>query len=290
MTSMGQNEHAVSPSGASSEVNTDASAANMFRVAVFGHVNDSQDIAELLAHTLGLNTVDARIHTRHIPGLLPDRLDEWRAAGLVEVLFEHGLSAAAFNEHDIPSLDHPQVVHHAACHENGLQVYGLVGVESGLVCWGNLELISVGEIPQEPPHHSSTGHMVVVTSAPHTENEHVESKGIHGPELWLIARRPERVFRIDHRQMNYEYLGSRKTGSATVNFRLLLEDIVAHAAQAWLTPATHAWLKHESQFKFAFHSSEDLCNTTLTHLLMHREFERQGSATSSSTNCRPPAN
>lgn len=245
------------------------------RIAVFGHVTDPDEVSALLSQTLSLNRVDAKIRTRHIPGLLPDRMEPWRAFSLVEVLFEHGLTAAVFSESEIPSLEHPVVVHHAVCQEIGFEVRGLTGADVALIRWDDLELISVGEIPQEPPHHSKTGPLVVVSAASHGEDEHVDATVAHGPELWLIARRPERVFRVDYRTMNYEYLGPRMASSATANFRQLVDDIVNRAPQAWLTPSTHSWLQHDSQFKFAFPSSQALRDTTLTHLLMHRDFERQ---------------
>lgn len=251
------------------------SGADTYRVVIFAKPDDPEELVELLMQTLDQNRVDARIQTRQVPGLLPEQLEQWQAMALVEVLFEHGISAASFVSSEVPSLAHPNVIRHAACREDGLEIFGLDGRVVDRVRWSDLELLSIGEVPQDAPHHTTTPKMLVVSSAGMLEDTAVPTSVYHSPELWLVAARPERVMRIDARQMNYEYLGERKTSSAAVNFRCFVDDIAAHAARTWFTPSAHAWLKHESQFQFQFADSDGLRHATLTSLLMHREFERE---------------
>ena len=245
-----------------------------FRVAVFAKPEDPEELVELLMQVLELNRVDARIQTRHLPGLLPERLKKWQASSLVEVLFKHGISSAAFAESEVPSLARPCVVHRAECHVDGLEIDGLHGAEIDRVAWHDVSLLSIGEIPQDAPYHTTTPRMVAASSGGRTEDTSGPTVSFHSPELWLIARRPERVLRIDSRQMNYEYLAHRKTESSAVNFRHFVDDITAHSPDAWLTPSTRAWLKHESQFQFQFADTESLRHATLTGLLMRRAFDR----------------
>ena len=262
-------------SGSPGELGSDA---DTYQVVVFAKPDDPEELVELLMQTLGQNRVDARIQTRQVPGLLSERLKEWQAVALVEVLFEHGISAAMFASSEVPSLMHPSVVHHSACREDGLEIFGLDGTVVDRVLWSDLDLLSIGEIPQDAPHHTTTPKMLVVSSAGMPENTSVPTTTFHSPELWLVALHPERVFRIDARQMNYEYLDDRKTASAAVNFRHFVEDIAARSASTWFTPSTHAWLKHESQFQFQFADSDSLRQATLTSLLMRREFEREAAS------------
>jgi hypothetical protein len=92
-----------------------------------------------------------------------------------------------------------------------------------------------------------------------------------GPEAWLIRREPSRGFRIDHKRMNYEYLGTRKTDSATANFHLLIDDIIAHCPEVYLPPATRAFLEHGPVTDYSFDSPEELKRYTVLHLLVHRQ-------------------
>jgi hypothetical protein len=70
--------------------------------------------------------------------------------------------------------------------------------------------------------------------------------------------------------MNYEYLGERKTDSATVNFRLFLDDLLRHTPHAYVTPSTRAFLAHGAERLYHFDSTEHLQRYTQFHCLAHQ--------------------
>ncbi|MFT5324980.1 MAG: hypothetical protein ACI8P0_002846 [Planctomycetaceae bacterium] len=245
------------------------------RVAVFSRCGDGDRFTETLVSVLGLNRIDARIHAAHVPGLLPERLTQQEAESTAAAVNGLGMSAAVFSQAEIPNLDHPVLVHHAACSGDGLEILGLRGARTSLIRWPDLELVSVGFVPLEPAHHSSTDTMVVVHSAPHTFDETSEHVTSTGPECWLIAKRPQRIFCLDHNRMNYDYLGPRKTGSASSNFGEFLKDIAHFAEGAFLTPASHQVLSHGPVNDYTFPTAEELKRTTLVQFLLHRVIDAE---------------
>lgn len=244
-------------------------------VVLFSRGEDAEALAGVLGDTLGLNRIDAKIRSAHVPGVLPDRLTRETADSVVAAVHGIGIAAAAFSWTDVPCLDHPIVVHHASCGFEGLEILGLHGDRTNLIRWPELEFISVGHVPLETAHHSSTEDMVVVHSAPHSFEETLDQPILSGPECWIIARRPQRIFVLNHNRMNYEYLGSRMTESATANFKEFLTDLAHHGREGFLTPATHAILNHGPAHCFTFSDTEQLKRTTLAQFLLHRTIETQ---------------
>ena len=80
---------------------------------------------------------------------------------------------------------------------------------------GSIDLISVGQVPQETSRHYPTAEMV--TAARRTSHGPTDMLLTPGPSAWFVCRNPNRELRVDHKRMNYEYLGQRKTFSATAN-------------------------------------------------------------------------
>ncbi len=91
-----------------------------------------------------------------------------------------------------------------------------------------------------------------------------------GPSAWFVCKNPDCQLRIDHKRMNYGYLGKRRTFSATANFRLFLDDVIARARQAYLTPSTRDYLEHGSVTDYSFSSPEALKHDAILHLLIRR--------------------
>lgn len=250
-------------------------AEREYRVAVFSRCSDLDQLTEALVSALGLNRIDARIHAAHVPGVLPEQLTQQQAEYTVAAITKLGMSAAVVSQADIPNLDHPAVVHHAACSANGLEISGLSGARSNLIRWPDVEFVSVGYVPLETAHHSSTEPLVVVHSSPHTFDDVSEPVALSGPECWLIVRHPQRIFFLNHNRMNYEYLGPRKSGSATANFGEFLKDIAHFAEDAFLTPATHKILSRGPVDGYTFSTDEELKQTSLVQFLLHRVIESE---------------
>jgi hypothetical protein len=242
---------------------------SVFRVAVFNRSNDPDAIAGALGEALGLNRIDARIHAAHLPGVLPDRLSREQAESVATAIKATGVAAAAIDQSGIPQLNHPETVHHAACLDDGFEILGLTGSRSGFVTWDDLEFLSVGHIPLESAHHYAPESNVVVRSSPHSVEEESEGVAVTGPVCWIIARNPQRIFFISHSRMNYDYLGDRKSSSATANFQEFLTDLAGRATAAYLTPATRAILNHGSASDYFFKDAEQFKQATLLQFLLH---------------------
>jgi hypothetical protein len=235
-----------------------------FRVAVFAAPAEPQELGQVLSEVLGMHPTNAAVHARSAPGLLPDCLSREEAERLAAAIERTGLHAAALPASEVPDLTHSEVVHHARCLDVVLQILELHGqVEAGIP-WGDVMLLSAGMIPLETAKHFEAS---AVSAARRTTHPPLEVSLSEGPELWIACDRPLRIYRIDHKRMNYEWLGERMTDSATANFRLFLESLVRHAPHAYLTPATRAYLEHRPEGLYHFDTAEQLQHATQFHLL-----------------------
>ena len=219
---------------------------------------------------LGLHATDALVLARTVPGALADELSRETAERLAGEISQIGVRAEAVPAADVPEFLNIVVVHHARCLETGLEVLGLNAEEKMLIAWDDIELISVGQVPQEPARRYVTGEMTAISAARRTSLGPTDMLLTPGPSAWFVCKNPECELRIDHKRMNYEYLGNRKTFSATANFRLFLDDVIAKARQAYLTPSTRDYLLHGSVTDYSFGSPEELKRDAILHLLIRR--------------------
>jgi hypothetical protein len=249
-----------------------------FRVAVFCEPDEPGELADVLTEVLGIHPTDAMIHSRLAPGILPDRLSCEQSERLVAAINGLGLRAESVSADEIPNFGHGEAVHHVQCPEAGLDMVGLCGGLDDCVPWDEIELICVGVIPQETTKHYLTNEMATLSAARRTTHGPLEVPLSTGPELWFIRRNPPHAYRVDHKRMNYEYLGGRKTDSATVNFRLFLDDLLRRSPHAYVTPSTRAFLGHAAERLYHFDSAEQLQRYTQFHCLAHRRAAKQLSA------------
>src|SRR6185369_9886305 len=228
------------------------SAEPIVRVAVFAAPDEADDLSRVLSDVLGFHPTDAAIHARGMPGLLPDSLPRAKGERLAAAINGLGLHAECIPAEEIPELDHGQAVHHLRCLESGLEVVGTNGERETVVPWQDIDVICVGVVPQEAAKHYLTGEMATLSAARRTTHLALELSLPEGPELWIVCSRPFRVLRVDHKRMNYEYLGERKTDSATVNFPLFLADVLQRIPHVYLTPSTRAFLGHGAERLYRF--------------------------------------
>lgn len=251
-----------------------------FRVAVFAAPDNLQELGQVLTGVLGTHPTDALIHARHAPGILPDRLSREQSDQLAAAVSKLGLHAESISADEIPELDHGEAVHHVRCVESGLEIVGLDGARDDQVPWDEIELICVGVVPQEMTKHYTTGEMATLSAARRTTHLALELPLPEGPELWIVRRTPFRAYRVDHKRMNYEYLGDRKTDSATVNFRLFLADLLQRAEHSYVTPSTRAYVSHGAERLYQFDSAEHLSRYAQFHVVVHRRAAAELSRTS----------
>lgn len=238
------------------------------RLAVFSKPDDLHELAGVLAEELGLHPTDAMHEAHSVPSVLTPRLTSANADRIASAIELMGLRTEAISMDELRAFEDLRAAHHVACRLTGLEILDLVGLPTELIPWDDIEVLSVGEVPAEASHHPVTEKFTVISTA-RPLHDSVSNVPSHTPELWIICRQPERVYRLDAGKLNFESLGERKTNSKQVNLRLLLQDIVRHAPHAHLTPATHDFLEHSKLTPFT--SPEQLQNVTQLHLLIaHR--------------------
>lgn len=244
------------------------------RLLVLSLPDSPDDLTPVLMDLFGLNRIDARIQLHRLPGLLPETLTQEQAEAAAQAIHAVGGYAVRIAAADIPDLRHPEQIHHLRMPDDALEIVGLKGDVQETIPTKDLELFSIGAVPLEMSHRENIDTMTVVHSAPGPKGSSVDMPAMRGAEAWLIAENPFRCYRINHGEMNYEYLGERKTESATTNFRLFADDLIAHAPGMYLTPSTRAFTGHGLFRHYAFDSHEELQNHTLFHLLIRRQMHR----------------
>ena len=246
------------------------------RIAVFAHLDDPTELTEVLAACAGIHPDDAMRAAHLSPGLLPMRLKDNVARAVVQELERQGIRAVTFATTEIPTLDPAVPVHHLGHTSEGIELLGIHGELRRQVRWTEISLLSAGSVPLDEGQRLPPEPQVVLHAAPNPHRAVAEVTRRPGLVLWMLCERPWEVFRFVHNQMGYEHLGERKTASSMRNFTLFLEDLASHAPQAYLTPATRALLHHGISRHFEFHSSQELRDYTVFHILAQRQVARMG--------------
>lgn len=215
-----------------------------YRVVVLETPVDREALLRQLRRELDLNAIDSRIQLHHLPGMLPQGLSADNAERVAAAIRDAGGEAVVLTADEWPDLNRIPPAHHLRCTDCGLEVVAADGITASLIPWAHVRLISVADVPLEGVRHFVAPRTAVIRATPSIKDAQLETRTLHGAEMWIICDRPFRTIRIDHREMNYEYLGRRLTGSAAANFRLFLDDIVGHAPHLRLTPTTQAFLTH----------------------------------------------
>jgi hypothetical protein len=262
---------------------SETSDDRLFHVVVFAAPDDPHDLADVLTDVLGIHPTDAMIHSRLVPGILPDRLSREQADRLAKAVNVLGLHAECVSAEEMPDFGHGEFVHHVQFPEAGLDIFGLRGGLDDCVPWDEIDLVCVGVVPQETTKHYLTNEMTTLSAARRTAPGPLEIPLSAGPELWFIRRNPYHAYRVDHKRMNYEYLGDRKTDSATVNFRIFLDDLLRNAPHTYVTPSTRAFLAHGAERLYYFESTDRLQRYTQFHYLAHQRAAKEAAVSARST-------
>lgn len=251
------------------------SALPRCRVVVFAIPDDSEALLDVLSRHLGLNPIDARIHLHGLPGVLADPLEEEPAAQLAAAIRALGVEAISVAEEDLPDLGHVEPSHHVRCTPAGLECVEPTGAVRQTLPWEHVALISVADVPLDATHHVAPEHLIVVHAGPgRVRPAAVGTPPVRGAEMWVVCEQPFQALRIDHRAMNYEYLGNRMTGSAAANFELFLKDVAAHAMHAYWTPTARAFRARGPAAEYRFDSAQAHQDATVRHILLMRRMRR----------------
>ncbi|MBI1344916.1 hypothetical protein GC163_01355 [bacterium] len=240
------------------------------RIAVFGAPGDPHLIAEILCDLVHLHRTDAVIQAHYAPAVLPLELTWSQAEAVVEKIRGLGIQAAVVRSADLPDFEQSTTIHHARLPATGWEIVDYRGDVAEVIPWSELSVIAVGEVPLPEVTRYPEVRQAIVTTAPQPPMGRMTTADTTGPELWVIRQNPLSVYRIEHRAMNYECLGDRRTDSATANFRAYLADFVRLATGTWLTPSTRAYLQHELRPHYAFPDSAHLQRHALLNWVMRQ--------------------
>lgn len=215
------------------------------RVAVFGHVDSPQVLAELVCEVAGMPPLDALHIVRNTPGVLAQPFSLTEARQLVERIQPLGIQATVVADADLPNVRTPSTIHHARFTDEALEVCDLQGRCATRVPWNELAVIATGSVPSENHlRFIDDGRPTVLSTAPLPNTGRLATPERPHLELWLLCRNPSAVYRLKHDEFNYETLGDQRAASAAENFDHLVCRLVELAPHARRTPGTHAYLQH----------------------------------------------
>lgn len=229
---------------------------NACRIAILSRPHDFKELGEVFEQVLQMHPTDAMLAARRAPGVMSESLSTDQANALAAALGRIGLCVRVLAPDQVPDLHVARVVHHLRCLDAGLQIMELHGWPALVVPWAALQMVCVGEVPQEKSRHY-VEEKAVTAGHHHVQPTPTDFPLSPGPAAWITCRSPFPALRVDH-LMNYEYLGPRMSDSATANFRLFVDDVIAHAPGVFLTDSTLAFVEHGSLLAYRFASSDDL--------------------------------
>ena len=174
------------------------------QVVVFAVPGDPAELAAVLTEVLGMHPTDATVQAHSAPGVLSGRLTRDQAEQLAAAIQGIGVRADVATAEELSDLEKCEVVHHCKCAANGLEIVDPHGAVKTTIPWDNIDVISVGVVPQESGRRYPTGDMSVLSAARRSPRVPLETPATAGPEVWITSRSPFRGFRIDHKRMNYE--------------------------------------------------------------------------------------
>ncbi|OYW18681.1 MAG: hypothetical protein B7Z55_10190, partial [Planctomycetales bacterium 12-60-4] len=142
------------------------SAAEDFRVVVFGKPGDPHLIGSILCEVLHERGTDAVIHAHYAPGVLPVSVTRDQAERIVALIEGIGIQAAVVEQAALPDFDEATTVHHARCQAEGWVIVDYRGNVAETVPWDHIELIAIGDVPLAPATRVMDSGRPLVTAAP----------------------------------------------------------------------------------------------------------------------------
>lgn len=261
-----------------------------YRLVIFQTINEPQELRDLVCRVTGMHPTDAVQWLARAPGTWPQPLEEPEVRKLLEGLFEAGIAAEAWRIDQFPELSPARTVHRAACLAEGFRVEGLRAEPTHWVPWERIELICAGRIGVEDefrhvqsprwPSMVVAGVRALALMKPKPSSRLARASRIpRDPvgEVIIVRSDPRVAFRAVENQMNYAYLGKRRSHSAAENFPIFLADLCARADTAYITPSTRSFLDRNEDGEHEFPSSQALLDYA-THRLLWSWYRRDRDA------------
>ncbi len=241
-----------------------------YRIVIFTQLKDPRELGRVFSEKLDMHVVDADLWAHHVPGVLNESFSEEQARELAAAIGALGIQVAAIRRSQIPDLRRAVPAHHVRCEEHGLQVIDMHGKQETVIPWAAVEMVCVGELPLDIARHHAPDMWNGVLGR---NSSHDQSKDplATGWEVLVTCRHPYPNLKIEHDRMNYEYLGSRHTGSSESNFRHLVSDLTGSATQALVSESTQSYLQHNHPGKHHFKNQHELIHYATLSALLARE-------------------
>ncbi len=237
--------------------NTSAdSSSDNFHIVVLTAAQDPEQLADRLMDLPGMDRATAKLQSRLMPGIIPYAYEEQCAIAVAASISELGSRACAVAAANIPDLIHAHQTHHVKIHDSSLEAID-TSDQSQMCQWDQISVISVGVLSSNSPSRFRAAPTIANGSSHKIWNEGARVGGKQRPEALLVLSDGQTAISMASDEMNYEDLGDRITTASAANFRLLLQEIVAHANSAWLTPSTLAFLEQASALRTNFRSHDE---------------------------------
>ena len=227
-----------------------------YRLAIFDHVTDFEELTEAFVSTLRIHPTDARVWARQTPGVLKENLHLADCERVIAALAERKIRSGRIKATEVPVLRHSVMIHRASCEPDGLHIIEAHGDPLTCIPWEQINVVCVGCVPLEKAAHYPSGDWTAVSAGRHYQRPEIATNTPLGIEVYLVCDAPYPSFRLDHAKMNYHYLGDRLVESATANFGLFIRDVIGYARRAFLPESTHAFLEHQHTDKCQFRDHE----------------------------------
>jgi hypothetical protein len=261
-----------------------------YRLVIFEAIEEPQLLRDLVCRVTGMHPTDVVQWLARAPGTWPQPLAEPAVRELLNGLYEAEIAAEAWRTDQFPDLSPARSIHRAACLNEGLRIEGLRAEPTHWVSWDRIELVCAGRVSSEDefrqvqsPRWPSTvvaGIRALALMKPAPLRRHDRASRISRDpvgEVIIVRRDPRIAFRVVENQMNYAYLGERRSQSASENFPVFVADLCARADAAYITPSTRSLLEHGERGDHVFASSQALLDYA-THRLLWSWYSRDREA------------
>ncbi|MGB4709801.1 MAG: hypothetical protein WBH28_15145 [Fuerstiella sp.] len=243
------------------------------RVVVFGVPDENTPLKNVLIDVAGMDAATAQVTTRSLPGLLPGALSQHQAASVAASIREIGLSAVAVPALEVPNLSQATQIHHVRVGDGSVEIID-TSDQHYSVASESIQVISVGVVPSTAPGHRRPASSLAMGSSHHSWNDGAHVPPRKRPEAFIVLSTGS-VLLLASDEMNYEYLGNRKSTSSNANFARLISDLTELAESAWVTPSTRALLDRGPVRHFEFRSRDDFRGYTEFQTLLRGQLGQQ---------------
>lgn len=228
-----------------------------YSVIVYDLPPEREELLAVLINEFGYHKTDARIRLRHLPGILSEVFPHERATQLAVALENVGCHTSVVSVEELPDLVHAPLLHHVRCEEQGLMVLDMDGELVAVHPWSSFVFLSVGAVPRSSVEQTTRSQVVPTVTASREPLSTPMRVGELTNEMWLCCGSPEQFYRVLEHEMNYEFLGEQMSNSSSVNFKLLVQEILKHAPGLAYSASTRLFLNDQPQENFSYPSAAD---------------------------------